>query len=187
MVLSYNNNTPQANQSVASTQAPILTNFQSLDSAFNGQTGGGSGGGNFTTYSIQNTTASFVSKPVNPIGILYSLVGGGSAPELAWINNKNAVGAGPFTGLQITNSSLTTTLGSGFMPGGVQIRAGSGTANGLEITFADGGFPMALISVVCTVVSALSANLQITDQCKTSFSATCSTGSPTINYVAVGY
>lgn len=108
MPLSFNANVPQASQTVASTQAPILTNFQSIDAAFNGQGGGGTGGGNFSTYSFQNVTSSFVSKPTNPVGILYTIQDSSGNPQLAWINNVNAQGAGPYTGIQITGGGSST-------------------------------------------------------------------------------
>lgn len=107
MSLPYNNNTPQASQVVAQTQAPILANFQSIDTAFNGPTGSASGGGNFTTYSLQNTTASYAAKPVNPIGSLHTIASSAGNPELAWINNVNSTGAGPYNGTQLTGGGVT--------------------------------------------------------------------------------
>ena len=107
MPLSFNANVPQASQTIATTQAPILTNFQSIDTAFNGQGGGGAGGGNFTTYSFQNVTANFASKPTNPVGILYAVQDSSGNPQLAWINNANAQGAGPYTGVQLTGGGVT--------------------------------------------------------------------------------
>lgn len=105
MPLSYNSNTPQASQTVASTQAPILTNFQSIDSAFNSPIGGVTGGGNFTSYSLQATTTSFTLAPVNPVGVIYTTASASGNPELAYINNVNSVAG--FTGTQITGGGVT--------------------------------------------------------------------------------
>ena len=105
MPLSYNANTPQGSQSVSSTQAPILTNFQSIDSAFNNNAAGG--GGNFAQYSVQNVATSFAAKPTNPLGTLYTIASTNGNPELSWINNVNSVGAGPFTGTRITGGGIT--------------------------------------------------------------------------------
>ena len=107
MVLNFNENTPQGSDPIDQTQPLILQNFQSLDSAFNGPTGMASGGGDFTTYNVQNTTVNYAAKPINPIGSFHTVASSGGNPELAWINNVNAVGAGPFTGAQITGGGLT--------------------------------------------------------------------------------
>lgn len=124
MPLSYSNSVPQANQIVANTQAPILTNFQSVDSAFNGPTGSASGGGNFTTYNVQSTTTSYVAKPVNPTSSLHTIASTSGNPELAYINNVNATGAGPYNGVQITGGGITAVAWCYFVdgnpPGNVQ-------------------------------------------------------------------
>lgn len=114
MPLSYNSNTPQASQTVASTQAPILTNFQSVDSAFNNPTGGVTGGGNFSSYSLQNTTTNFTAKPTNPVAVLHTVASTNGNPELAWINNVNSVGAGPYTGTRLTGGGITTAVWAQF-------------------------------------------------------------------------
>ena len=135
MPLSYNNNTPQSSQTVASTQAPILTNFQSIDSAFNSPVGGVTGGGNFTSYSFQATTTSFTAKPVNPIGVLSTVASSGGNPELAWINNVNSTGAGPFNGTQLTGGGVTaaawvTFNAAGTIPAGGSYNISSVTLGG---------------------------------------------------------
>lgn len=110
MPLSYNNNTPKGNEAVSSTQLPILTNFQSVDTAFNGPTGAASGGGNFSTYALQNVTQApqFAVKPVNPVGVLYTTNSSAGNPELAYINNTNATpGVAPFSGVRVTGGGIT--------------------------------------------------------------------------------
>lgn len=110
MPLSFNPNTPGASQVVSVTQAPIQQNFQSLDSAFNSPVGGVTGGGNLSSYSIQNTITSFVSKPVNPIGVFHTISSANGNPELAWINNINSIGSGPYTGTRITGGGITSAV-----------------------------------------------------------------------------
>lgn len=68
MVLIYNNNTPQAAQTIASSQSEILTNFQSIDTAFND-----ANPLTFTKYAMQNVNS--VAAPADPIGILHMLNG----------------------------------------------------------------------------------------------------------------
>lgn len=129
MPLSYTNNTPQASQTVASTQNPILVNFQSVDTTFNGPTGGGSGGGNFTTYNVQNTTTNFAAKPVNPIGSLHAIASSVGNPELAWINNVNATGAGPYNGTQLTGGGITAAAYCTFSVSGGVLTLTAGSYN----------------------------------------------------------
>lgn len=120
MPLSFFNNVPQASQVVSQTQAAILTNFQSVDSAFNSPTGGVTGGGNFTSYSLQATTTNFTLKPNNPVGVLYTVASTNGNPELAWINNVNSVGAGPYTGTRVTGGGITAAAWCTFsVSGGV--------------------------------------------------------------------
>lgn len=122
MPLVFNPGIPTGGQTIASTTIPIQTNFQSLDSAFNSPVGGVTGGGTFSSYSLQATTTSFTAKPVDPIGVLYTTTSGSGHPELAYINNINAQGAGPYTGTQLTGGGVTAaawvyfTLGGGGSP-----------------------------------------------------------------------
>jgi hypothetical protein len=119
MSLPYNPNVPQAAQTIAATQSPIQQNFNSIDTAFNGVTSGGAGTGtNFIKYAIQNTTANFAAKPVNPVGMIYTLSSSSGNPELAWINNTNAAGAGPYTGVQLTGGGVTAAAWAKFTAAG---------------------------------------------------------------------
>lgn len=67
MSLPYNNNVPQASQTIASSQDPIQKNFASIDTAFND----GSGIGNFTKYAMQNV-GNLTVAPVDPIGVYHT-------------------------------------------------------------------------------------------------------------------
>lgn len=103
MALPFNPGVPQGSDPISQTQAPILQNFQSLNSAFNGTLAGS----NFTKYDLQTTTANFAVKPINPHGVLHTIASSVGNPELAYINNIDSVGAGPFTGVQITGGGIT--------------------------------------------------------------------------------
>lgn len=107
MPLVFNTGIPTGGQTIASTTIPIQTNFQSLDSAFNTPVGGVIGGGTFSSYSLQATTTSFTAKPVNPIGVLYTTASTSGNPELAYVNKVNSIGAGPYTGTQLTGGGVT--------------------------------------------------------------------------------
>jgi hypothetical protein len=67
MALPYNPNTPQPNDIIAQTQNPIQQNFASIGTAFNNNPN------NFSQYAFQNVTAP--AAPVNPIGILHTVLG----------------------------------------------------------------------------------------------------------------
>lgn len=73
MPLSYNNNVPQGSQTVASTQSPILVNFQSIDTTCNNV----NTGGNFTQYATQGVAAALSggTLPADPVGIFHSVNG----------------------------------------------------------------------------------------------------------------
>jgi hypothetical protein len=133
--LVFNANTPTGGQTIASTTIPINTNFASLNSAFNAPVGGVTGGGTFCSYSLQATTTNFTLKPVNPIGVLYTTASTSGNPELAYINNVNSVGAGPYTGAQLTGGGITAAawvLGNGNVI--------SASFNVSSISFAAGGY-----------------------------------------------
>lgn len=66
MSLPYNNNVPQASQTIASTQAPILQNFQSIDTVFDDPTNG-----NFTMFAVQNVGTP-TTTPTDPVGIYHT-------------------------------------------------------------------------------------------------------------------
>ena len=125
MSLSFNPGVPTGSQTIASTTIPIQTNFNSLNTAFNVPVGGVSGGGNFCSYSLQATTTNFTLQPVNPIGILYTTASPSGNPELAYINNVNSVGAGPYTGTQLTGGGITAAAWCSFSVSGSTVTLGS--------------------------------------------------------------
>lgn len=67
MPLPFNANTPQPNDTIASTQDPIQKNFSSINTAFNEVTD------KFVKYAFQNTSS--IAAPVPPIGILHTVLG----------------------------------------------------------------------------------------------------------------
>lgn len=198
MSLPFNRNTPQGTDVVAATQTPILNNFQSIDSVLNGPTGSASGGGNFTTYNIQNTTPNFPAKPINPIGSLYTVASTpGNNPELAWINGVNAQGAGPFTGTQITGGGITAAAW-GFMLGGTgALVAGYNCTTvrnsvGNYTIFFTRPFSSANYAPIITPYIAINAHIGIASQNPSSFNfvtfaPTNPTDSAQIGFVFFGY
>jgi hypothetical protein len=149
MPLVFNPGIPTGGQTIASTTIPTQTNFQSLDSAFNTPLGGVTGGGTFSSYSLQATTTSFTAKPVNPIGVLYITASTSGNPELAYVNNVNSIGAGPYTGTQLTGGGVTAaawvffTIGGGGTPSiaasyNVASVTNSGANTNKTITFSRG-------------------------------------------------
>jgi len=131
MVLPYNSNVPQGPQTISSSQAPILQNFQSIDSAFNETSGNA-----FTKYHLQaplatdpvtavNTGAVFLKTSNTKTELFYERdTGTAGAPSIplshlsmirAW-GSFVGTGAGPFptvipvtNGLNITSVTKTST------------------------------------------------------------------------------
>lgn len=110
MSLPYNAGVPQGNQTIAETQDPILKNFSSIDTAFNGPAGGGTP---FTTYSLQAATSTtlasnFTPAPVVGKGALYTTTTSANNTELAYINAANATALAPgFQGVRLTGGGIT--------------------------------------------------------------------------------
>lgn len=125
MVLPYNDNVPQGSSIIASTQAPILQNFQSIASAFNDTTAG-----NFTKYDIQNVSAP--AAPVNPVSVLHTVNDSLGNPQLFF---RNSVVDG-----QVTGPVLVAQNGYSVLFGGLIIQwglrpSGPGTTVAYPIPF----------------------------------------------------
>jgi hypothetical protein len=96
---------------------------------------------------------------------------------------KNAV-----QDMQVTNSLLTASSGQGMFPGGLQIRAGTGTATsaGNPNSF-NLAFPSTCISVVAQQKTSSANPVFITTVSNTSFTALKSGSNADFYYVAIGY
>lgn len=121
MVLPYNNNVPQGSQTIASTQAPILQNTQSIDAAFND-----TANGNFTKYVFQNVGTPSGGAPADPISILHTIADTFGKPQLKFTNSNNS---GQYT--------LGATTGSIPLMGGIILKWGqsAGGAGSISVLF----------------------------------------------------
>lgn len=136
MVLPYNNNVPQGSQTIASTQAPILQNIQSIDAAFNDTTAGP-----FTKYEIQNTST--IAAPVDPISILHTIADTFGKPQLNFLNSNNT-----------SQYTLNATTGSIVLMNGIILKwgqaAGASGVNSVVFAPNPGNFLNNCFAVVVT-------------------------------------
>lgn len=105
--MTFNPNVPLANQTIASTQAPIQTNFQLIDQAFDNSTG------DFTQFAIQNVSAP--SAPVNPVSVIHTKNDASGTPQLWFLNSAGdtqitggATTSGAWCQFNFTNASPIT-------------------------------------------------------------------------------
>ncbi len=90
--------------------------------------------------------------------------------------------------MQVTNSLLTASSGEGMLPGGLQIRSGTGLAtsagqsNSFSLTF-----PTACIAVVAQQITSTTNAVFITAKSATAFTAQKTGGNANFYYVAIGY
>ncbi len=120
MALPFNPNTPQPNDVIAQTQNPIQQNFASIDTAFNISPN------NFSQYAFQNVTAP--AAPINPIGILHTVLGGQSLSGQAVPFWKL-----PSGDYQMLPDVYTTGTTFGFVFGAVRFNWGVFTLNAANV------------------------------------------------------
>lgn len=176
----YYPNIPQATDVLADSQGEILTNFQSIGSWTN-----------VDHYSFQTGTDGEHKQVTIPTPQTAPVVTGSegeittqtvsSKSELFYTNATSNV--------QITNTSLTPSSGSGMLPGGLQIRSGSGSSNGSGVTNTfSSAFPNACVAVTVTGTnpSQLSNSFHVSSVGSSSFKCSSSLGEG-ILYIAIGY
>ncbi len=96
---------------------------------------------------------------------------------------KNAV-----QDMQVTNSLLTASLGEGMLPGGLQIRSGTGTATSIgQLNTFSKSFPVACIAVVAQQKTSSANPIFITTSSAADFTALKAGGSASFYYIAIGY
>lgn len=126
MALIFNENTPQAAQTIASSQSEIQTNFASINTAFND-----ANPLRFTKYAMQDVNP--VAAPADPIGILHMLNGANFFLNKPIPYFRNSVGDFP-----ILPDYKTTTTGAitnyGFRFGNIIVNFGTGTTPGPNST-----------------------------------------------------
>ena len=92
--------------------------------------------------------------------------------------------------VQITNTSLSASNGSGYLPGGLQIRSGSGTSSaaGVVNTF-NTAFPTTCLSVVVVEKNqtATPRSFSVNSTLNAANFTVYSNGSTNIYYIAIGY
>jgi hypothetical protein len=142
--MAYDTTIPAATHTPAQDQPLMQGNFLQIANSYNTDhipltSGSNIGFSNKTTYVNQASDPAAVAST----GIVYSKTVGGHT-ELFY---EGEAASGKI--LQITNQNLTTSSGEGFIPGGLQIRSGSASANGAGFfnTFST-AFPVMCLSVV---------------------------------------
>lgn len=187
----YNRGIPLSTDFLSTSQPQILGNFQTIDSGSTGtgpgfarnhitMTDGTNGGLHFrvdfnaptTSPVLAGTITSLYPKTVSAISELFY---------------KNGT-----ADTQITGGGLVASAGSGFIPGGLQIRSGSGTCStGGTVNAFNTAFPTACLSVVVTFQgSGFTANVQTCSASiigAGSFTAYSSGAATTLYYIAIGY
>lgn len=144
---SYNPNIPQPNNVLSISQSQLLANFGQLNTQFSVDhspfwTGSSNGTGHHNQVTFDQ--AASVPSPSGTQSVIYPTVPAGySTQEVMFANATESV--------QMTDSTLNASSGEGFIPGGLQVRCGSGSSNGSGITnnFST-AFPNACISVTAT-------------------------------------
>lgn len=188
--MSYNNAIPQAGDLISTSQGEILANFTAIDS---GTTGTGIG---FSRNHVTMTDATngglhnrvdyyqAVSSP--------SISGfiGSAYPKT--VTNVELFYKNGTADMQISNSSLSASGGEGMLPGGLLIKAGSGSFDGMSvdslITFTN-PFTNGFISANAIINSATSITLEILLASETDFTVRklSSSGTQSFYWIAVGY
>jgi hypothetical protein len=189
--MSYTNNIPNATDLISNSQAQIKANFTAIDS---GTTGTGIG---FSRNHITMTDAT--NGGLHNRVDFYQAV---TAPSIsgftssAYAKTSSAISEFYYKNgtieTQITKSSLTASSGEGFIPGGLQVRAGTSLWPGQSqyVNFST-AFPTTCLSVVVSnansgsnatiinVISIAANRFQV-------FSPNISSGS-NLSYIAIGY
>lgn len=185
--MAYTNNIPASTDLISTSQGQIQANFTAIDSGTTGtgigfarnhitMTDGTNGGlHNRVDYyqavsspSISGFVSSAYAKTVTHAELFY----------------KNAT-----QDMQVTNSLLTAASGEGMLPGGLQIRSGSGSSNGAGISNSfSTAFPTGCIAVTATGRNASQPtnDIKVTAISTTAFTAKSAAGEA-IYYIAIGY
>lgn len=151
----YKNNKPEATDLLATSQGDLLGNFAAIDS---GTTGLGAGFSRNHVTLTDATNGGLHNRVDYYVAVASPTISGFVSSAYP----KNVTYPGPVTyveefyknatsDLPITNTYLSAALGEGMLPGGLQIRSGTGSSNGAGIanTFSK-AFPSAVLFVVVT-------------------------------------
>lgn len=182
--MSYDQNTPRPTETPAQSQPLMAGNFLQIATSYNTDHIPLTSGVN-VGYSNKLTLVSQGSDPAKVVatGTAYSKTIS-THPELFYEGGTEANSQI----LQVTNQLLTTASGQGMLPGGLQIRAGSGTASsgaGTTNTF-NLTFPTGCIAVVANTIFG-NNSVGIGNITASTFVASTGSGSVSIYYIAIGY
>jgi len=179
-------NIPQPNQNLDFSQGQLLSNNSGLDTVFSVD---------HTLFSDSTANKGFHKKvtlyqvatdPAQafPGAEVYTKNSGITPNRITdlFFSSKPETGADKV--LQLTSTALVTANGEGFMPGGLQIRAGTGSAP-TPVTFMT-KFPTACISVVATTNSS-GSQVNVTAISATGFTVVSPSGGLAYYWIAVGY
>ena len=186
--MAYNRSIPQSTDLLSNNQSQILGNFQAIDS---GTTGTGIG---FSRNHITMTDATngglhnridFYQAVSSP-----SVSGFASSLYPFTVTNTEVYYKNTSVDIPITNTLLTAASGQGMMPGGLQVRCGSGNSGGTKTVSISFGvnFPTACLSVVSTAEGTDTTQNCIPGAANTSgFTLTTSKTNLTYYWIAIGY
>lgn len=173
---------PQATDLLSNSQQDLLDNFSQLNTqfgidhtAFNTGSGNGDGFHKKVTF----PSAPVIAAPAGTKSIVYPKAVS-AIQELHFQNSTKEI--------QITDSGLTASSGQGFLPGGLQIRCGSGTASAGAGTLntITPQFPTATLSVTANTKFG-NNTIGIGTTNPTDFIATSNSGTVSIFWTAIGY
>jgi hypothetical protein len=184
--MTYTLGIPAAGRDGSQDYQPMQNNFTVANSAF---------GTDHTSFVTAGSTAGFHQKstyvsqgsdptPQSSAGIAYTK----SSNMHTELFYEGEVTTGKV--LQITNQSLTTSMGQGMMPGGLQVRAGSGTLPNNSHTASISFTPnfATLISIVTSAAgSDTTQNCTPSNQSTSGFTLNGSKTSLGYFWIAIGY
>ncbi|HAM52221.1 MAG TPA: hypothetical protein DCP92_16585 [Nitrospiraceae bacterium] len=182
--------TPIATDLQSTSQGQMRTNFSQANTSFGvdhvnfANTSGNTGKHNWTTYLVQGSDPSNTSGQDRVYAKSVTYPGGlGTFLELFMLQENNATPI-PLTGL---NAKIGVASSSSLFGGGLYISCGNVVAStgGAPVTFAR-AFPHSFVACVLTTNGSFSGNYWYTSGTPTGMLVFCSTGSPNVNYIAIG-
>ncbi len=185
---SYNPNIPQPNNVLSISQSQLLANFGQLNTQFSVDhspfwTGSSNGTGHHNQVTFDQ--AASVPSPSGTQPVVYPAIP-------ATYTTQELMFANATTTEQLTNSTLVAANGEGFVPGGLQIRSGSGSFTAgvasLPIAYSK-RFPTASICVQATPIASQGILFLSASPSATGFTLNRPNGNGTesFTWIAIGY
>jgi len=177
------NDTPLPTETPSASQNLLRQNFNQIATSYNTDHVALTSAVNIGQHK-QVTLANVLAADPNqiaPVCSVYTKTASGS-PNLFFQNGALAANA-----IQLTRQGLTLASGEGFIPGGLQIRCGSGSASiaGTTNNFSS-VFPTACIAVALAADNANNI-VQVFTKAASNFSAKSAQGNCSLYYIAIGY